>query len=168
MCWTHAINMTCLNWSSPQVPRSIRHHPESRRTKRCRCRSPIPLKPRYSYGAGKIISEMMAINYARKGLDRVMIFRPHNVYGPDMGWEHVVPQFILRMKELCAHHEGTIRFPIQGSGQETRAFVYIDDFTDGLMKVIECGEHMQIYHIGTMEEIHDHRRGKGGRRLLWP
>ena len=114
---------------------------------------PDPMNPRYCYGAGKIISEMMAINYARKRLDRVMIFRPHNVYGPDMGWEHVVPQFILRMKELCAHHEGTIRFPIQGSGQETRAFVYIDDFTDGLMKVIDSGQHMQIYHIGTMEEI---------------
>ena len=114
---------------------------------------PDPLNPRYSYAAGKIISEIMAINYARKRLDRMMIFRPHNVYGPDMGWEHVVPQFILRMKEVCARHEGTIRFPIQGSGQQTRAFVYIEDFTDGLMKVIESGEHMQIYHIGTAEEM---------------
>ncbi len=114
---------------------------------------PDPLNPRYSYAAGKIISEIMAINYARKRLDRMMIFRPHNVYGPDMGWEHVVPQFILRMKELCARHEGTIRFPIQGSGQQTRAFVYIEDLTDGLMKVIESGEHMQIYHIGTAEEM---------------
>ena len=46
---------------------------------------PDPLNPRYSYAAGKIISELMAINYGRKYLDRVVIFRPHNVYGPDMG-----------------------------------------------------------------------------------
>lgn len=52
---------------------------------------PDPLNPRYSYAGGKIISELMAINFGRKYFDRVVIFRPHNVYGPDMGWEHVIP-----------------------------------------------------------------------------
>ena len=32
-----------------------------------------------------MISELMAINYGRRHFDRVAIFRPHNVYGPDMG-----------------------------------------------------------------------------------
>ena len=59
---------------------------------------PDPLNPRYSYGGGKIISELMAINYGRKFFERVLIFRPHNVYGPDMGCEHVIPQFALRLK----------------------------------------------------------------------
>jgi UDP-glucose 4-epimerase len=31
--------------------------------------------------------------------------------------------------------------------------VYIDDFTDGLMLVLEHGAHLNVYHIGTMEEI---------------
>jgi len=115
---------------------------------------PDPLNPRYSYGAGKIISEVMAINYGRKHFDRVLIFRPHNVYGPDMGWEHVIPQFTLRMKELCKDDKlKKIKFPIQGTGKETRAFVYVDDFIDGLMLVLKKGEHLGIYHIGTMEEI---------------
>lgn len=115
---------------------------------------PDPLNPRYSYAGGKIISELMAINYGRKSFDRVIIFRPHNVYGPDMGWEHVIPQFVLRMKELCKDgKDEKIKFPIQGDGKETRAFVFIDDFIDGLMKVLEKGEHMQIYNIGTMDEI---------------
>jgi len=61
---------------------------------------PDPLNPRYSYGSGKIISEMLTINFGRKNFDRAVIFRPHNVYGPAMGWEHVIPQFALRMKEL--------------------------------------------------------------------
>ncbi|MGB8037417.1 MAG: SDR family NAD(P)-dependent oxidoreductase, partial [Pseudolabrys sp.] len=51
---------------------------------------PDPLNPRYSYGGGKLISELMAINFGRKYFERVLIFRPHNVYGPDMGWEHVI------------------------------------------------------------------------------
>jgi len=114
---------------------------------------PDPLNPRYSYAAGKMISEMMAINYGRTRFKRVVIFRPHNVYGPQMGWEHVVPQFVLRMKELSRGSDDPIRFSIQGTGKETRAFVFIDDFIDGLMRVIERGEHLGIYHIGTMEEL---------------
>lgn len=115
---------------------------------------PDPLNPRYSYGGGKIISELMTLNYGRKHFDRVIIFRPHNVYGPDMGWEHVIPQFVLRMKELCKDSkEKLIKFPIQGTGKETRAFVFIDDFIDGVMLTLEKGEHMNIYHIGTTEEI---------------
>lgn len=114
---------------------------------------PDILNPRYSYGGGKIISELLAINYGRKHFDRAVIFRPHNVYGPDMGWEHVIPQFVLRMKELSKSKDKTIKFPIQGTGKQTRAFCFIDDFIDGLMLVLEKGEHMNIYHIGTMEEI---------------
>ena len=59
---------------------------------------PDALNPRYSYGAGKLISEVMAINFGRKFFERVLIFRPHNVYGPDMGFEHVIPQFALRFQ----------------------------------------------------------------------
>jgi len=115
---------------------------------------PDVLNPRYSYAAGKIISEVMAINYGRKYFDRVVIFRPHNVYGPDMGWEHVIPQFILRMTDLCARETSDpLLFPIQGTGLQSRAFVFIDDFTDGLMAAINNGSHLEIYHIGTMEEI---------------
>lgn len=114
---------------------------------------PDPLNPRYSYGGGKIISELMAINFGRKYFQRVVIFRPHNVYGPDMGYEHVIPQMSLRFRELSLRTKGIIDFPIEGTGKETRAFVYIDDFTDGLMTVIEQGKHLEIYHIGTTEEI---------------
>jgi nucleoside-diphosphate-sugar epimerase len=114
---------------------------------------PDPMNPRYSYAAGKIISEIIAINYGRTLLDRVVIFRPHNVYGPAMGWEHVVPQFILRMQEACKDPADPVRFPIQGTGKQTRSFVFIDDFIDGLKLVIDKGEHLGIYHIGTMDEV---------------
>jgi len=115
---------------------------------------PDPMNPRYSYAGGKIISELLAINYGRKYFDRVVIFRPHNVYGPDMGYEHVIPQFALRMKKLCRKNAADkVLFPIQGTGKETRAFVFIDDFIDGLMLVIGKGKHLEIYNIGMAEEI---------------
>jgi nucleoside-diphosphate-sugar epimerase len=110
--------------------------------------------PRYSYGAGKLISEVMAINFGRKYFERVLIFRPHNVYGPDMGFEHVVPQFALRMARLSEQQPaGRLRFEIQGAGEATRSFCFVDDLVAGVMIMREKGEHLGIYHIGTTEEI---------------
>src|SRR5205823_5032798 len=40
---------------------------------------PDPLNPRYSYAAGKLISEIVALNYGRTRFGRVIVFRPHNV-----------------------------------------------------------------------------------------
>ena len=115
---------------------------------------PDPLNPRYSYGGGKILWELMAINFGRKYFDRVIIYRPHNVYGPDMGWEHVLPQFALKMNKLVQETKGDIvDFPIQGNGAESRAFVFIDDFIDGVTTLMDKGVHLNIYNIGTMDEV---------------
>ena len=114
---------------------------------------PDCLNPRYSYAAGKIISEIVAINYGRRHFTRVTIVRPHNVYGPDMGNEHVIPQFIARMKSLQHHLSDPVPFPIQGTGHQTRSFVFIDDFIDGVLLVLDKGEHLGIYHVGTTEEV---------------
>jgi len=115
---------------------------------------PDPSNPRYSYGGGKIISELMAINYGRKHFDRVLIFRPHNVYGPDMGWEHVIPQFALRLKRAAAlHKSGKLPFEIQGDGKQTRSFCHVDDLVRGVIVMRQKGEHLGIYHVGTTEEV---------------
>ena len=115
---------------------------------------PDPGNPRYSYGGGKIISELMAINYGRKFFDRVLIFRPHNVYGPDMGWEHVIPQFSLRLKASAAEHpSGRIPFKLQSDGSQTRSFCHVDDLVRGVLVMRAKGEHLNIYHVGTTEEI---------------
>jgi UDP-glucose 4-epimerase len=113
---------------------------------------PDCLNPRYSYAAGKLISEVMAVNNGRR-FERLTIVRPHNVYGPDMGEEHVIPQFVARMKALAGHPTDPIPFKIQGTGLQTRSFVFVDDFIDGLIVVLERGEHLGIYHIGTLEEV---------------
>src|SRR5207244_3197019 len=81
---------------------------------------PDVTNPRFSYGGGKIASELLAVNYGRKYFDRTLICRPHNVYGPGMGREHVIPQFALRMRECFARQpHGVVDFPIQGTGEET-------------------------------------------------
>jgi nucleoside-diphosphate-sugar epimerase len=114
---------------------------------------PDVLNPRYSYGGGKIISELLAVNYGRKHFTRVAIFRPHNCYGPDMGNEHVIPQLTRRLHELAVATPGPLTLPIQGDGSEIRAFVYIDDLVDGVLRVITDGDHLGIFHIGTDVEV---------------
>jgi nucleoside-diphosphate-sugar epimerase len=115
---------------------------------------PDVMNPRFSYGGGKIASELLAVNYGRKYFDRTLICRPHNVYGPDMGREHVIPQFALRMKDtFAAQPYGVVDFPIQGTGEETRSFIHIDDFVRALLCVMARREALAIYHIGTDREV---------------
>lgn len=110
---------------------------------------PDPLNPRYSYGGSKIITELIAFNYRRNQAGRTMVFRPHNVYGPDMGWKHVIPQLIGKIVQAGSGGDVTL----QGDGSETRAFCYVEDVVDGLVLLLDRGANMNVYHIGTMEEV---------------
>ena len=115
---------------------------------------PDPLNPRYSYAGGKMIGEILSFTYGKDRFRRTIVFRPHNVYGPDMGFEHVIPEFIVRMGAvLRSSSPEPMAFPIQGSGRETRAFCEVRDFTDGLLRVIDYGQDRAIYHIGNDEEV---------------
>ncbi len=103
--------------------------------------------PRYSYGGGKILTELMGVNYGKKFFKRLVIFRPHNVFGPNMGEEHVIPEFIKRMKNLKGKN-----FKIQGLGKEVRSFIYIDDFISAFNLLIKKGKHLNVYNIGSGEK----------------
>lgn len=120
---------------------------------------PDPYNPRYSYGGGKIISELLTIHMGKKYFKKIIIFRPHNVYGPDMGEEHVVPEFIRRMKKLTENKKNR-DFKIQGSGEETRSYMFIEDFTDAFMMLLKKGKHLQTYNIGTSDEINSEELAK--------
>lgn len=104
--------------------------------------------PRYSYGGGKILTELMGVHYGKKYFKKLVIFRPHNVYGPDMGNEHVIPEFLNRFKKLKNKN-----FIIQGSGYEMRSFIFIEDFIRAFELLLEKGKHLQIYNIGTSEKL---------------
>ena len=109
---------------------------------------PNIFNPRYSYGGGKIITELMGIHYGKKYFKRLIIFRPHNVYGQNMGHEHVIPQFINRFKLLKGRN-----FKIQGTGNEIRSFIYIEDFLNAFDKILNRGKHLNVYNVGTSEKI---------------
>ena len=109
---------------------------------------PDIFNPRFSYGGGKILTELMGAHYGKKYFKKLIIFRPHNVYGPNMGNEHVIPEFIKRFKFLKGK-----KFKIQGSGNEIRSFIYIEDFLQAFNLLLNKGKHLNIYNIGTSEKI---------------
>ncbi len=112
---------------------------------------PDPFNPRYSYGASKLMTELMLIHMGKKFLKKMIIFRPHNVYGPNMGNEHVIPEIINKIKSAINKKKNFIK--IQGSGKETRSFNYIDDFSLGLSILIKKKIKFEIFNIGSNNEI---------------
>src|SRR3546814_13815678 len=74
-----------------------------------------------------------------------------NIYGPNMGWKHVIPQLIEKVRAAVARGED--RIEIQGDGSEPRAFCYVDDVVDGIVTKWQNGETMNVAHIGPMEEV---------------
>ena len=108
---------------------------------------PNIFNPRYSYGGGKILTELMGIHYGKKYFKKLIIFRPHNVYGPNMGNEHVIPEFINKFRLLKKK-----KFEIQGTGNEIRSFIYIEDFLTAFNTILNKGKHLNIYNVGTSEK----------------
>jgi nucleoside-diphosphate-sugar epimerase len=86
---------------------------------------PDPFNPRYSYGLGKILQEFMTIHFLPK-VEKRIIFRPHNIYGIDMGWQHVIPE--LFQKISACDQDGIF---LKGDGTQLRSFCHIDDFVQG-------------------------------------
>jgi UDP-glucose 4-epimerase len=115
---------------------------------------PDSLNPRYSYGGGKIASELLLTNYAFENNLNYKIFRPHNIYGPNMGNEHVIPQLIKKIKDAnLRSHDSVARISIQGKGDQTRAFCHVEDFVQGFLKILEDESENRIYNIGRNDEV---------------
>lgn len=109
---------------------------------------------RYSYGGGKIISELLTLNYLRNSKISHQIFRPHNIFGPQMGFEHVIPELIKKIYVATdAFKKDHCGMQIQGTGKETRAFCFVEDAIDQLIVILKSGQSGEIYHIGMQREI---------------
>lgn len=102
--------------------------------------------PRFTYAVTKMLGESGFLNYS-KALDfDCSIVRYHNVFGPRMGFKHVIPHLIQRFR---AEEDP---FLIYGYDQ-TRSFNYINDAVLGTVLAMEQGKSGEIYHIGSSDEI---------------
>ncbi len=103
--------------------------------------------PRFTYAVTKILGESGFLNYAKMLGFETTIIRYHNVFGPRMGFNHVIPHLVIRFRN------GENPYKIYGHDQ-TRDFCYITDAVEGTVLAMETpGTNMQIYHLGTGVEI---------------
>ena len=110
------------------------------------CIDPIG-HPRFTYAVTKMLGESGFLNYGRMLGFNVKILRYSNVFGPRMGFKHVIPHLVERFLD------GESPYLIYG-GDQTRSFCYIDDGARGTIMAMECEEaKSDIFHIGAEEEI---------------
>lgn len=76
--------------------------------------------PRSTYAGSKILGELAVTQYCNIYQKSFVIVRYHNVYGPRMGWEHVIPQLFQRASS--GENPLTVY-----SARHSRAFCYISD-----------------------------------------
>jgi len=103
------------------------------------------LNPRWSYGAAKLSGEIALISAAHQFNLNFSIIRYHNVYGKNMGLNHVIPDFIERGEKGI--------FQLNGAGN-VRSFIYIKDAIDATILVANSDKAQnQIINIGTDETL---------------
>ncbi|MCL5253954.1 MAG: SDR family oxidoreductase [Candidatus Thermoplasmatota archaeon] len=109
-----------------------------------------PVGVRACYDESKRFSEMMTTVFGRTHDLDVRIARIFNTYGPGMrpGDGRVIPNFVT---QALSNRPMTIN----GDGQQTRCFCYIDDMVDGLIKLMETDDIRNAgpVNLGSDKEI---------------
>lgn len=106
--------------------------------------SPITLnnlfEKRTVYMASKIFGEIMYIN---SGLP-FMINRFHNIYGPRMGYKHVIPELIKKL------HSSKKKITVF-SPNHSRTFCYYKDAIKIILKLAESKYKNKIFNVGVQK-----------------
>lgn len=99
-----------------------------------------PAMAERGYGWEKLMSEMFCQEYWSERGMKTAIARFHNVYGPHGTWDggrEKAPAAICR-KVIEAKDKNTDSIEIWGDGTQTRSFMYIDDCTTGIDRIMHC------------------------------
>jgi UDP-glucuronate decarboxylase len=113
------------------------------------CGNVNPLGPRACYDEGKRCAETLFFDYHRQHRVKIKVARIFNTYGPRMRANdgRVVSNFIvqaLRGDDITLY----------GTGSQTRAFCYVDDLIDGLVRLMAADPGIAgPINIGNPHEI---------------
>ncbi|HEC90420.1 MAG TPA: SDR family oxidoreductase [Alphaproteobacteria bacterium] len=94
-----------------------------------------PIGPRACYDEGKRCAETLFFDYRREHALNIRIARIFNTYGPRMHPNdgRVVSNFIVQALKGEP-------ITLYGGGLQTRSFCYVDDLTDGLIRLMEAAD----------------------------
>ena len=104
------------------------------------------LSPKSEYGVSKVVGEEYCRAYERKFGLPYTIIRFFNVYGAGQRDDFVMSAFTnaaLQDQPLSIH----------GDGSQVRAFCYVDDMVDGVMRILFSGKTVnQTFNLGNPTE----------------
>lgn len=102
--------------------------------------------PRFAYAVSKLLGEAAFLHTARARGFETVVGRFHNVYGPRMGADHVIPEMSLRAVA------GEDPFRVPGADQ-FRAFCHVDDAVEAMVRLMATPSAAgRIVHIGNDRE----------------
>ena len=108
-----------------------------------------PIGPRACYDEGKRCAETLFFDYHRQHKLRIRVARIFNTYGPRMlpNDGRVVSNFIVQALKNAP-------ITLYGDGGQTRAFCYVDDMVDGLVRLMEAPDTLTgPVNLGNPNEI---------------
>ena len=113
-----------------------------------------PAMPEDGYGWEKLFTERMARHFREDFGLQTRVARYHNVYGPEGTWtggREKAPAAVCR-KIAEAVISGNHHLDIWGDGEQTRSFMYIDDCTEGTIKLTQS-DIIEPLNIGSDELV---------------
>ncbi len=126
---------TLVHFSSSEVYGSAQYEPMDEKH---------PLHPTTAYAAGKAAADLAIETYVRMFSLDSFIVRPFNNYGPRQNAKGMLSAVIPRTVQRLARGEKPV---IQGTGLQSRDFVYVLDTVDAVAKVypeMKPGESVNI------------------------
>ncbi len=102
---------------------------------------------RWIYAVSKLTGEHLAHAYHKEFGLPVVTLRPFNVYGPGQIGEGAIHRFVA----LAVRHQ---EIQIHGDGTQIRAWCYIDDMVDGVLRVMEHPRAVgESFNIGNARAV---------------
>jgi UDP-glucuronate decarboxylase len=108
-----------------------------------------PLGPRACYDEGKRCAETLFFDYHRQHRVQIKVIRIFNTYGPRMHPNdgRVVSNFIVQALQ-------GEDITLYGDGMQTRAFCYVDDLIEGMIRLMATGPEVTgPVNVGNPHEI---------------
>lgn len=110
----------------------------------------VALSPLSYYGAGKAALEKFILAFCKQTKGQAIILRPSNFYGPGQPYR---PGFGV-IPTIFHYMVSTTAMPIWGDGEMVRDYLYIDDFIELCMVILDrrlTQKENIIYNIGSAE-----------------
>lgn len=99
-----------------------------------------PFNPSTPYAASRAAAEMLLKCYERRYGLRAIVTRACNVFGEGQQHYRLIPKLIASIKK-------GIKFPLEGGGRSTRAWLHVDNLVTAYPRLALHGKPGKAYHI---------------------